>query len=277
MRKWFSFCMVLFASLLLSSCRVTISHSPAQSVEAVEQTVRPHVDVWQTAYRALVNKWDKMEGQELTWELLSETLLKEKELFASLRGATFDEPSYQGMVELHLDMLDQGQALLGTYDEPNFTSRWAAYEEKAKFFYRWLDYKGGLHVPEEYELTLDKFLAGPAQLENITQTEQTLNELLETVTISQTDQTYGNGYPVYQGQLDNSLGLSIKKLCGKVFLENQAGTVVDERFFVVEDWVENGRATIDFITPKTFEQTELVLDYFVAQWPWQPVEDLGGN
>ncbi|HFU3731825.1 TPA: hypothetical protein ACGO9L_001429 [Streptococcus suis] len=51
----------------------------------------------------------------------------------------------------------------------------------------------------------------------------------------------------------------------------------DERFFIVEAWVENGRATIYFITPKTFEQTELVLDYFVAQWPWQPVEELGGN
>lgn len=59
MRKWFSFCMVLFASLLLSSCWVTISHSPAQPV-------RPHVDVWQTAYRALVKKWEKMEGQELS-------------------------------------------------------------------------------------------------------------------------------------------------------------------------------------------------------------------
>lgn len=102
-------------------------------------------------------------------------------------------------------------------------------------------------------------------------------DFLKSIAIVKTDQIYGNGYPVYQGQLDNSLGLSIKRLRGKVFLKNQAGTVVDERFFVVEDWVENGRATIYFITPKTFEQTELVLDYFVAQWPWQPVEELGGN
>ncbi|WP_170243325.1 hypothetical protein [Streptococcus suis] len=124
---------------------------------------------------------------------------------------------------------------------------------------------------------MDKFLAGPAQYEKIHKTEQAMLDLLKSIAIVKTEQIYGNGYPVYQGQIDNSLGLSIKRLGGKVLLKDQAGTVVDERFFIVEAWVENGRATIDFITPKTFEQTELVLDYFVAQWPWQVVEELGGN
>lgn len=272
--KWFSLCMLCLAGLLLASCRMDNHQQP---VQAVEQTTRPHVDVWQVAYRSLVNKWEKMEGKTQSKELLLQDLQAEQQLYETFRGQTFDKPDYEGMVALHLDTLGKGIETLKFYDEPDFTSRWEAYQEDYKTFYRWLDDKGGLFVPEEYQLDLDKLLAGSAQLENINQTEQTLDDLLETVTISQTDQTYGNGYPVYQGQLGNILGVPIKTLRGKVLLKDQAGTVVGEQLFVVEDWPENGRATIDFITPKNFEQTELVLDYFVAQWPWQPVEELGGN
>ncbi|WP_170244008.1 hypothetical protein [Streptococcus suis] len=164
-----------------------------------------------------------------------------------------------------------------TYDQSHFSDRWAAYQEDHKIFYRRLHRKGGLFPTESQQLDMDKFLAGPAQYEKIHKTEQAMLDLLKSIAIVKTEQIYGNGYPVYQGQIDNSLGLSIKRLGGKVLLKDQAGTVVDERFFIVEAWVENGRATIDFITPKTFEQTELVLDYFVAQWPWQVVEELGGN
>ncbi|MGQ7563845.1 hypothetical protein ACTGYT_07695 [Streptococcus suis] len=82
---------------------------------------------------------------------------------------------------------------------------------------------------------MDKFLADPAQYEKIHKTEWAMLDFLKSIAIVKTDQIYGNGYPVYQGQLDNSLGLSIKRLRGKVFLKNQAGTVVDECFFVVEE------------------------------------------
>lgn len=254
---------VVFVSL--SSCRATFKESETQHQQ--EWPASP-TDLWVRSSEILSQTWDFLEKQPPSKETLQQALDMEYAAYLPLENQSFSDNRFNGLVAPHLRVLEEGKEVLQSYNQLIFTEKWQDFQEKRADFYRQLDARGALYVADSYQRRLDYLLANPAQDKEIEATERALEEYMHSVVIEKTDETYGNGYPIYRGQAINHLGLPIPFLSGKVLLKDHEGRVVDERLFNLEDWQTESLAEITFITPKTFEEAEVVIDYFEAQWPW---------
>ncbi|MFH0424059.1 hypothetical protein ACHBIF_08710 [Streptococcus sp. A11] len=110
MRKWFSFSLLCVASLCLASCRMSVSYIPSspeeQSVQAAEQEIL-HFELFHAAGGALANQWDRLASQPESKEVLLTGLLEEKRFYEPFRGQSFVDPTFNGLVEPHLEIVEE--------------------------------------------------------------------------------------------------------------------------------------------------------------------------
>lgn len=266
MRRRFS--IYFFLAIILVFCLAACRSKEDSSNQPAEEPV-VWFDISNRAYRALVETWTYQDTHPENQASLQELIKLEEEIYQPLKDRAFTEEAYNGLVDGYLLVLAEGEQLLASYDQEDFAEKWDFFQEKRKVFYRDLSNRGILYVPEEFQLRLDYFLASPWEEEYMHRVEEEVRRLIEGVTIEKTDQIYGNGYPIFQGQVEHSVAVSVPSINGKVLLKDQEGQVVAQRLFRIEDWGDGAVAKIEFITPKDFMKAEVVVDEMVIQWPWR--------
>ena len=201
-------------------------------------------------------------GEPQTAETFTNAVQAEIDALNSFRSREFKDSELQESVISYINLLNDCVELTEKYpvDTVEFYDAWNELYQERVVALRGFVENYGLKLDGEYEVTLDEMMVEANAAVEKDERERVIQELVDTITFSQTDDGYG--FYTYSATVQNTTGYNLSNVGFVLGLYDADGVRAEETYANVNSWPDGETVALEAFGETDASQIKVELDYY---------------
>ena len=187
----------------------------------------------------------------------------ELDIIGKYTDEKFENSNLKELAIKYINLLNQHKEICQyiTVDYAKYEEEFTpVYNERSKVISQMVaDYK--MTVSEEYQSTLDDFLAKSTLVKEEEAQKEEIEKMIEAVTFELTNDD-GYGWRTYQGIIENTTGIDFSNMSFSINLLDSDGVIVETTYDQIATFGRGAKARLEFMTDKEFISTQITADWW---------------
>ena len=258
-RLFYSFS-VLLVAVLLVGCGQVASSGSAEPDYADDEVIL-------AISQGLEDRFDLADEQEAEQQVVNADYYAgpvqvEIDAVSPFRNRQFEDPDLQEAVLSYVNVLEDSLEVTETYpiDSLEFFDEWQRiYDERTTLLKLLVD-EYGLEVDEFHSDALNDLLINAKAVEQKTEVEDAINELVSSIVFTKVNDGYG--LYTYTATVQNTSGLNLEDVSLVLSLYDSEGVMAEESYASVSSWPNGETVRFEAIGSTDAAQIKVSIDFY---------------